>query len=459
MEWQLAEDQLTGRDFLADRYKALLADEVGYGKTVQALAAVSMLGLRDVLYVTGAQPAYDVVNDNVPKFAPNHTARVVRGSKRQRQVMWHDRSDISVVGYETFRNDWRILAKIPWDLIILDDASKFKNPESHLSKAAHRVTRGKRAWAMTATPIENELIDLWAIFHAIDYHPLGTWPTFNARYLVWGWKKHQNGRHTKDVIRYEHLDELKEKLRGNVLRRTGVSGPRLMLATHYLGVYPEQARLYRLARSGHFGNTIHDRFTRCLMFLDSTRFADQHPGVSSKIDLIAEILDHFEGKVVIYSQWKVALRHLKDVLVDHDINFVEISGDVPIPLRHGITKRFNEDPSIKVCLLTRAGEQALNLPAAQLLITINRIANPQRMYQVHGRIKRRTSPFDKIYILDLVIRDTIEERMIHLSERRRELPRTVFGDDIPERFTTEDMGALLREDMSHTPEEIETIEL
>lgn len=460
IQYRLTPDQEVGRDFLADRSKALLADEVGFGKTVQALAAISTVGIKPVLWVTSAQAAYQVADEDAANFAQYHTARVVRGTKRQRQIMWSDRADISVVGYETFRNDVKILCRIPWKLVVLDDVNKMKNPESQLSIAANKVCKAaERAWAMTATPIEIALTDLWSVFHAINYYPLGTWPTFNARYCIWGWKRHANGRSTKSIIRYENLPELQKKLRGNVLRRTGASGPEIILMTHYLGIYPEQSALYRLARSGHFGYTVYDRFQRCLQFVDSTRFTDTRPYRSSKIDLVMQILEQYHDKVVIYSQWKKTLYHLMERLSAARIPYVEMTGDIPIPLRAGRQQRFRHEPGLRVCIVSKTGEGALNLEAAKLMICINRIANPARMYQVHGRIKRHTSKSKRVYILDLVARGTVEERMLALSERRRQLPRDVFGDDLPIRITTEDMQNLLREDAAFSPEETGEIHL
>jgi SNF2 family DNA or RNA helicase len=353
------------------------------------------------------------------------------------------------MGYETFRADRELLVQRRWDLLVLDDASKFKSPESGLTLAAwHVATQCDRGWAASATPIETSLLDMWSIFHAINSHPWGTYEEFSVRYLVWGPK---GVRGEKQVAGYQNLEDFKEKLRPYILRRENPHAPRIHILTHRMGMYPEQIRLYNLARNGHFGNTIYDKFTRAIMTCDSSSFFE-NPGVSSKADVFEMMVDRYPGKIVVYSQWKEMIYLLKIRLGRRRIKYVEISGDVPLALRSIYQKNFREDPDVRVCFVTKAAEQALNLQSAQIMVTINRIANPQRMKQIYGRIARRGSPFSEIYIIEMVIEGSIEERMLELLRRRAQLFQDVMEDQIqPIRLSTDDMNLLLMQTENITP--------
>lgn len=439
---ELTPDQVIGREFLISHPKAILGDDVGFGKTAILLSAIRLLDLRKVLWITGAQASYQVAYET-GRFAPGFSSRVVRGPKSARMKFYSTRADISVLGYETFRSDASSLSKIHWDVVILDDASKFKNPVSGLSKAAVMVTQNSpRAWAATATPVETSLMDLWSIFHAISFYPAGDYETFSSRHLVFGYRN-IGGRQDLQIVGYRDIETLQRSVAPYILRRQSTQGPSLTVVDVTLGLTPEQFFLYKNARAGFYGSTIHDRFTRSLMFCDSTIFADPNNPKSSKLDYALAMLKAHSGKVVVYSMWKKVLQHFRSMLLAENISWVEISGDISIPERTKNQRQFLEDPDLKVCLLTRAGEQALNLQSAQLMICLNRIANPKRMYQVHGRIKRMSSEFEKVFVVNLVIGGSVEQRMLELSNKRQQLSDDFFGDISPLRLSEDDMRKLL----------------
>lgn len=449
----LRQVQEIGAETLARSPKFLLGDDVGLGKTAQLLSAMARINARRVLYVGLGQGTWQVKAE-VGWWAPGYSVRLIHGPKRERHHSYANRGDLTILSYETFRNDIDVLCTLPWDLLILDDASHFKNPVSALSLAAQKISALiPWAWAATGTPIETTLVDLWAIYAAINFFPIGDWNQFNARYCVWGYKQ-AGSRLQREIIEYQNLDDLRERIAPFYLRRINEDSPELVVLDHYMGMHAEQLRLYNLSRNGHFGYNVFERFTRAIMFCDSTVFVEPEAPVSSKIDVLMDLLVQYPGKVVIYSMWKPVLAHLKRRMNQKTIRWVEISGDVIMPVRNDNKRRFTEDPDVKVCLVTKAGEQALNLQAAQLLVCINRIANPQRMSQVHGRIKRAYSPFDKVYVLNLIIRSSLEEYMLALSGRRAQLFEDVFQDAsaLPTRFTVEEMQLLLERDRYTTPQ-------
>lgn len=447
---KLRGDQIVGRDFLMEHSKAILADDVGFGKTPPTLEAIRELSLHRVLYITGAMPAYQVETE-ASIWAPGLSARVVRGARRFRHTIYSQPPNITILGYESFRSDSEVLAKLHWDLLVLDDASHFKTPDSNLTVAGNLVSRSSdRVWALTATPLETSLLDVWSIFHATNLYPIGSLEHFYARYCVFSVRRFRDRPPHREITSYVNLEEFMERIKPYVLRRINVDGPKLSIIDFPMGMYPEQARLYELARRGQFGYSIYDRFQRCLQYCDSSIFSGSQVAVSSKIDLLVQVLQTLPPgtKVLIYSMWKAVLHHLESVLDSFSIRWVEISGDVPIPVRNDNQQSFLKDPTIQVCCVTKAGEQALNLQAAQFIICINRLANPQRMQQVFGRIKRTGSPFAEVYAINLYIEQSVEERMIALQHERADLFTTIFGDEaVLRRLSASEMAEALQLDV------------
>jgi SNF2 family DNA or RNA helicase len=441
----LRPDQEEGRDFLASRKKAILADLTGAGKTAQVLSAIAKIGAKRTLYVTGSGiPSEQIVEDG-EKFTPHFRIQVVKGPKSLRKVYYIGDSDVLVLGYETFRNDVTILQTLPFDLFVLDDASKAKNPDSALSKACNAFARNvEYGWALTASPVETSLMDIWAVYHAINFYPLGSKSHFSSRYCIWGegggrrWKKIQ-------IIGYKRLDEIVTLLKPHYLRREGAETPDLHVVDYPVDLYKEQHVLYQAAKSGVFGTTLYDMFTRALMYCDSTIYATASSPKSSKIDLILQFLKAYSGKVVIYSMWHLSLTHLKIALETNSIRYVEISGKIPKYLRRENQKSFRDDPDVRVMLITKAGEYSINLQSAQIMICMNRHANPQKMRQVYGRIKRTGSAFSDVYVLNLFVKGSVEERIIALLRSRADLSDRVLGDTAIERLTPMQMVNLLVE--------------
>lgn len=444
----LSEDQLLGVDFLKSTPRCILADAVGTGKTAQALTAIHQLDLRKVLYVTGTQASYQV-EDEVDLWAPMHTVKVLKAARKIRYSVYANRPDILVISYEVFRNDVKILKTLTWDLVVLDDASKFKNPQSNLSKAAFQFSPLiGRAWAMTATPIENNLQDLWSIFKSIGLMPLGSNPEL-PDFMTWTYEQRSNYS-IKKPKSYMNLDIAITRIKPYILRRDNILGPEVKLINHYVGLYPEQLRIYKTLRRKRADiNTV---FHKVMMACDTTEFT-QIPGVSTKIDFILNFLNKTQpDKMVVYSRWKVVLRHLKRELAANGISFAEISGDIPVPMRAEAQRRFHTDLGPRVMLVTSAGEQGLNLQAAKYLICINRIANPQRMAQVRGRIIRRSSKYKKVFIIDLIVKNSIEEKMFTLMQSREEIFDTVFGTTPKTRSVSSDLREILYADLLTEPE-------
>lgn len=437
--------QQIGVDALCESSRFLLADTVGIGKTFQGIKASRIVAYDHILWVTGAQPSFQVL-DECRTHAPGCTVKVARGTRQFREAVYSDPPHYTIISYDALRSDIETLIRMPWKCVILDDANYFKTPDTKATIAANRLCRDRPyAWALTGTPIQTGLPDLWSVFHAIDLHPLGSLDDVYRNYCVWGWK-HVGDKNERAITGYRSLDRVKELIKPYMLRRTSVEGrPDLQIVDFRIGLYPRQAELYRQVVTSPAD--VLTRFRLSLQLCDSTAFLprERNPE-SSKLDFILSYLKAREGKVVIYTMWLVPLRQLKDMLDRACIRYVEISGDVPIPIRNDNQKAFHRDPDVRVCLVTKAAECALNLQAAQTLICLNRLANPKRMEQVYGRIRRIGSAFKTIYIVNLIIEGSVEERMLQLYDQREALSDGVL-DDVPiKRLSVSDMAGLLAGD-------------
>ena len=421
-------EQVVGMNFLADRQRAVLGDDTGFGKTVQVLGALSLLSPKRVLYVTGVQVASQVKADN-EKFDFGLSVRVLRATKANRVFYYKRPSQVTVVSYGTLLSDVKELAKYKWDVMVLDDASKFKNPHSKRSKVAAFLGKNNvdTAWALTATPIESSLTDLWAVCNAIGFYPFGTLENFYLTYTIWG-----DTPRGWDIVSYKNFEHLRGILATFFLRRESTNTPDLRIVDHFMPMCKKQFTGYRSALGRKY---VKASFNKALMACDIVgRY-------SSKIDFIESLLPGIDGKVIIYSMWMAVIDALHERLAEY--RPLEISGRIPIPTRDENQRIFLEDPDRRIILVTTAAEQGLNLQSAQYMICVNRFANPQRMRQTYGRMTRHSSEFDSVTVINLIIKGSIEEGMLKLADKREQVYSAVIGGALPKRLSSSDKYSLV----------------
>jgi SNF2 family DNA or RNA helicase len=453
--------QLRGAVFLACRGRCILADEMGLGKTVQTLAAVEILvrerGIERVLVVAPASVKYQWETE-IRRFT-DRPVQVIEGLAEDRLREYGQFTFYRLVNYEQVLRDLEPLNAWSPDLVVLDEAQRIKNWESKISQAVKKL-RSRYAIVLTGTPLENRLEELYSIVQFVDDRRLG--PAFQFLH------EHRIVNETGRVLGYRNLQKVREKLQPILLRRTRDEVlqqlPGRTEATLFVELAEDQRRLYtehrialaRLLQKKFLTDLDRQRILACLanlrMACASTYLLDRSTDVSPKLDELVERLGEWledpNRKVVVFSQWDMILTRASLRLASKGITHVTLNGRVLAKDRKKRLDEFRHQPEIRVLLSTDTGGTGLNLQAADTVINLEIPWNPavidQRIARVH-----RMGQCRPVHVLNFVTRNTIEERILHITQQKRSLFSSVFlgeNDEVRlEALTDETFLATLRE--------------
>jgi SNF2 family DNA or RNA helicase len=431
--------QMRGALFLACRGRAILGDDMGLGKTVQTLAAVEILarerGIERVLVVAPASVKYQWETE-IRKYT-GRGVQVIDGTSPQRRALYRQPTFFRLINYEIAVRDLDELNAWQPDLIVLDEAQRIKNWEAKTTRAVKRL-RSRRAFVLTGTPLENKLEELYSIVQFVDDRRLG--PAF--QFLHDHRLLDENGK----LLGYRHLDKIREKLEPILLRRTRAEVLSQLPARTDTNVYVEMAEaqrgpyaehahtLARLLQKKYLSEIDRRRIlasiTNLRMVCDSTFLLDKQTNVSPKLEELEELLRDllFSGphKIVIYSQWETMLRLAAEVVEKLGVGFAVLHGGIPGKERRGLLDRFRDDNDCRVFLSTDAGGVGLNLQTADTVVNLEVPWNPAVLEQRIARV-HRMGQHRPVQVFHLVMRDSIEERVLKTLAVKRSLFAELFG--------------------------------
>jgi hypothetical protein len=449
--------------------RAMLADDMGLGKTVQAIAASSLLHqLRDiqrVLVVCPASLKHQWARE-IQRFT-SFSVNVVEGNLQARRSLYQDPAFFNIINYELVLRDEEDLRRLGPNLIILDEAQRIKNWRTKTADAVKRL-RSPYAFVLTGTPLENRLDELYSIFQFIDPNILGPLWRFNQRFF----QVERRASGSYKVLGYKNLDELRGQISPYVLRRVrdevledlpdridnnffvSMTDPQWKAYEEFRSTV---ARLIATARRRPLTPKEHKVLLGALvkMRLICNALALHDPSLppkerektSPKLQELAAILDDEVAnnghKAILFSQWTNMLHLTYPVLERLNLGHVTLSGDVPTPKRGALIERFFEDDDCKVFLSTDAGGVGLNLQAASLVLNLDLPWNPAVLDQRIARAHRHGQPHT-VNVINLVAKDTIEERMLDTLAAKRDVFAGVFGsEEAPDAITFHDTGQSL----------------
>jgi SNF2 family DNA or RNA helicase len=453
--------QWQGALFLACRRRAILGDDMGLGKTIQALAAAEILArirsIRRVLIVAPASVKYQWEND-----IRTHTDRdvcLVDGQRDSRVDDYTRQTFFTLVHYEQVVRDADLLAAQNYDLIILDEAQRIRNWETKTARTIKRL-KSTYAFALTGTPLENNLEELFSIVQFVDPRALGPAFQFLEEYRTLD----AEGK----VIGYRNLDTLRQRLSPLFLRRTRAEvlhqlpqrsdkTIRVELSAAQKTAYREQeAALARLLAKNERSEIDRQRVLACLVNLrliaSALELYDAQQSASPKLDEVMELLPGLLGdgghKIVVFSQWERLLRLLAERLDGTALPYVLHHGGLAAAARKDVIERFRNDPACRIFLSTDAGATGLNLQAADTLVNLDCPWNPAILEQRIARV-HRLGQAQPVRVLHFITRDTIEERIAQIVAGKRELFAGVFegeaGEIAVRAFDQADLVQTLRE--------------
>lgn len=463
--------QQEGAMHLAFGRRTMLADDMGLGKTVQAIAATNLLHqLRDiqrVLVVCPASLKHQWARE-IRRFT-SFSANIVEGGLRDRRNTYQNPAFFTIINYEVALRDEDELRRLRPDLIILDEAQRIKNWRTKTADAVKRL-RSPYAFVLTGTPLENRLDELYSIFQFIDPAILGPLWRFNQRFFQVERKSPTSNSYK--VLGYKNLDELRHLISPYVLRRVRNEVlhdlPDRIDNNFFVPMTDPQWKAYEefrytvaqliakaqrrpLTPQEHkilLGALVKMRLIcNALALHDPDLTPKEREKTSPKLQELADILDDEVAnnghKAILFSQWTNMLHLTYPVLDRLNLGHVTLSGDVPTPKRGELIERFLNDDKCKVFLSTDAGGVGLNLQAASLVVNLDLPWNPAVLDQRIARAHRH-GQLHTVNVINLIAKDTIEERILDTLATKRNVFAGVFGgEESPGEITFFDTGQSL----------------
>lgn len=446
--------QKEGILFAARAGRCLLADEMGLGKTIQAIGAAELFrkefGIRGVLIVCPTSLKYQWKNE-IEKFTDSSVS-VIEGDVRHRQKQYDEEGFYKIVSYNVVGADLAAINKLEPDLVILDEAQRIKNWKTQTARQVKKI-ESTYAIVLTGTPIENRLEELYSIVQFIDPFRLGPLYQFLEAHQILD----DHGK----VVGYKDLNHIHRILSDIVLRRTKkevLSQLPSRTDKHlFVPLTREQADIHedfadavarlvnKWKRLGFLDEKDRQRLLSALncmrMVSDSTYILDQQTRFDTKITELMSILDTVfatdSEKVVIFSQWERMTRLVRAELENRKIRYSYLHGGVPSHKRKPLLDDFHGQSDCRVFLSTDAGGVGLNLQAASLLINLDIPWNPAVLEQRIGRIHRHGQKRN-INVINLVSRQSIEERMLEVLKFKSSLFAGVLDNGEDQIFMGED---------------------
>jgi non-specific serine/threonine protein kinase len=423
----------------------ILADDMGLGKTVQALSFMEYYkrteGKLKALVVCPTTLIYNWENE-IRKFTPSLSFRIHHGASRTRKKEELEDHDITITTYGTLRSDIKLLSQIALDYAILDESQAIKNPSSKVTKAAS-LLQARHRLCMSGTPLQNNTFDIYAQMNFLNPGMLGSVEFFRQEFAIPIDKLGEQDRK-------EHLRKL---LFPFILRRTkeqvAKDLPEKQEMVLFCEMEEEQRNIYDAYRND-FRNqilgsiesmgiqksqlTILQGLMKLRQICDSPAIlneAEKFPNHSIKLDELSRELS--EGisshKALVFSQFLGMLSLIRSKLDELGISYVYFDGSTSAPDREKAIQRFQQDDSVRVFLISlKAGGVGLNLTAADYVYIMDPWWNPAVEQQAIDRT-HRIGQTKNIFAYRMICKDTIEDKILQLQERKRNLAKDIIADD------------------------------
>lgn len=465
----LRDYQLTGVKWLYNLAKTgfggILADEMGLGKTIQVIYYIKQM-LKDsptskFLIVVPTSLAYNWEHE-FDIFASQIKKAICIGSKEKRKHILKDLNKINVIitTYGLLREDEEIYENLNFNTMIIDEAQNIKNNHAGITKVVKSI-KAETKFALTGTPLENSILELWSIFDFIMPGYLANLTKFQSKYkikdfdedseiLIKGLSKQINPfilrRKKSDVVK-----ELPEKLINDIYIDLKDEQKKLYVA-ELNRVKEEMDKIIKEEGMNKARFLILQLLTKLRQIcIDPSIVYDNYSDGSNKIEQLENIVSEYtknNHKVLIFSSFKTALNIVKEKLNNAKIKTYMIDGSVPAKTRIEMVDNFNENDDIKVFLIMlKSGGTGLNLASADVVIHLDLWWNPQAENQATDRA-HRIGQTNTVEVIHLITKGTIEEKILELQNKKRILSDKLIDGEIRDKnviseLTKEDIEKLL----------------
>lgn len=429
----------------------ILADDMGLGKTLQSISYMASIldehqemknskESKDAVHFLVVCPTSLVYNwlDEIENFAPKLRATVISGNPQERQEMIEriKEFDVLITSYPLIRRDIVHYQKISFHTVFIDEAQFIKNAASQNAQSV-KLIQSKHRFALTGTPIENSLSELWSIFDFIMPNYLMSHSKFVNRFEKQILKddkeamENLNRRIRPFVLRRmkkDVLSELPEKIEEKIL--TEMTDEQWKVYMTYL----ESVRndLYSDIVTG----SLEQNRMRILAALTRLRqicchpstFIDNYTGGSGKLELLLEVVSDAianEHRILIFSQFTSMLKIIEEELKKRHIEYFYLEGSTNVAERNDYVKRFNQGEGQVFLISLKAGGTGLNLTGADTVIHYDPWWNPAVEEQATDRVYR-IGQKNNVHVIKLLTRNSIEEKIYKLQKRKKQLSDSII---------------------------------
>lgn len=438
----LRDYQVSGFEFfktLSDyQFGGILADEMGLGKTIQTIAFLLSNKDKKSIVITPTALIYNWKNE-LEKFAPTLKVGLLHAAKSEREKILDniDNYDVILTTYTTYKNDIDKYKNINFDYCIIDEAQNIKNPDAIITKAIKNVN-AKVKFALTGTPIENNLMELWSIFDFIMPGYLYNKSKFKSIFV----------NNDKNII------ELKNLIKPFILRRTKkeviTELPDKIEQKIIIDLEKEHKRAYKgyvnlitrkIKENNQDNITVFSYLTKLRQLcLSPELMVKNYQGRNSKLDVLINIInDSSDEKILVFSQFTKVLEVIGKRLNEENISYSYLDGKTSAKDRVKLVEEFNTNNNKVFLISLKAGGTGLNLTSANIVVHFDPWWNPAVEDQASDRA-HRIGQKNVVNVIKLIAKDTAEERVINLQETKKELIEDVINGNLDNSSTLKNLS-------------------
>jgi len=433
----------------------ILADEMGLGKTLQTLAAISYIKDNESklpsIVIAPTSLIYNWQSE-AQRFTPDLKLAVLSGSRKQREeilsFILENPPDLIITSYPIIRRDISKIKKTEFSYIVLDEAQYIKDPSSITARSVKQLS-GRCNIALSGTPMENNVGELWSLF---DFALPGYLPPYRE-FL----RRFDEGKNAPD-LRKRIRPFLMRRLKRDVMAELPAKTER----SYFAGMEPQQAKLYKAVllqkhesiKELYDSKNLRKNSGAVLAAITELRQICCHPrlvlptfqGESGKLNLLLEILPHMlenGHKILLFSQFTSMLNIIKKHTDALGIESMYLDGQTPSKDRLAMADSFNNGDCPLFLISLRAGGTGLNLTGADTVINYDPWWNPTTEDQAIDRA-HRVGQDKNVQVIRLITKNSIEEKVVALGEHKRKLFDKLVtpGEVMPSKLSDKDIMAL-----------------
>lgn len=438
----LRDYQVSGFEFFKTlsyyEFGAILADEMGLGKTIQTIAFLLSNKDKKSIVITPTALIYNWKNE-LEKFAPTLKVGLLHAAKSEREKILDniDNYDVILTTYTTYKNDIDKYKNISFDYCIIDEAQNIKNPDAIITKAIKNVN-AKVKFALTGTPIENNLMELWSIFDFIMPGYLYNKSKFKSIFI----------NNDKNII------ELKNLIKPFILRRTKkeviTELPDKIEQKIIIDLEKEHKKAYKgyvnlitrkIKENNQDNITVFSYLTKLRQLcLSPELMVKNYQGRNSKLDVLINIIkDSSDKKILVFSQFTKVLEVIGKRLNEENISYSYLDGKTSAKDRVKLVEEFNTNNNKVFLISLKAGGTGLNLTSANIVVHFDPWWNPAVEDQASDRA-HRIGQKNVVNVIKLIAKGTAEERVINLQETKKELIEDVINGNLDNSSTLKNLS-------------------